>query len=116
MSRLIRYSQFVLMLLVLGLFITPLFSHAATFENPLGTEMTDIRTVIMSLTRWLVRLSALIAILALVFGGMRLIIGGFGNEQEAVAAKKIITWAIIGLFVVGLAAIILWTIRSILVI
>jgi succinate dehydrogenase/fumarate reductase cytochrome b subunit len=91
----------------------PLFSYADNFINPLG-HTKDIRDLISSLAGWLVGLSALIALLSLVVGGMRLIIGGFDNEQEAAAAKKIITWAIIGLVVVGLAAVILAAIRTVL--
>jgi len=113
MSRLTRHSQAILIVLVVTLLSAPLFSYADNFINPLG-HTNDIRDLIARLAKWLVGLSALIALLALVVGGMRLIIGGFDNEQEAAAAKKIITWAIIGLVVVGLAAVILAAIRAVL--
>lgn len=114
MSRPITHKATVLMALTLTLLVAPLFSYAANFENPLDPEITDVRIIIMNLISWLVGLSALIALLALVVGGMRLIIGGFDNEQEAAAAKKIITWAIIGIVVVGLAAAILWAVGGVL--
>lgn len=113
MSRLIRHKLTLFTALTLALLIAPLFSDAANFKNPLD-KITDLRIIIRNLIFWLVGLSAVIALLSLVVGGMRLIIGGFDNEQEAAAAKKIITWAIIGIVVVGLAAAILWAVGGVL--
>lgn len=115
MSRFIRRKLTVFTALTLALLIAPFFSDAANFENPLG-DVGTLKPIIKNLIHWLVGLSTLIALLSLVIGGMRLIIGGFDNEQEAAAAKKIITWAIIGLVVVGLAAAILWAIGKVLLI
>lgn len=113
MPRPANYRHKLFLLSALVIFTLPLISHAANFQNPLG-PIRDVRVIITRIIFWIIGLSTFIAILALVVGGIRLTIGGFGNEQEAAAAKKIITWAIIGLTVVGLAAIILAAVRTIL--
>ncbi len=66
-------------------------------RNPLGdTKISDILTNII---QWLLGLVAMLALLALIVGGVR-IMTAFGNEQQVAAGKKIILWAIIGLAVV----------------
>ncbi len=117
MSIITRYTKRLSVILTLGLLFLPLISQAqatpANFENPLD-PVRDVRVLIQNLIIWLVGLSALIALLALVVGGMRLIVGGFDNEQEAAKAKRIITWAVIGLVVVAMAAGILSTLSDVL--
>jgi len=113
MTRLNRFGKKTLPLFAVLLLLVPAFAFAANFANPLeGT--VDIRVVIGRLIWWIIGLSVSIALLALVAGGTMLIIGGFDNEQQAARAKKIITWAIIGLTVVGTATVFLRATRFIL--
>lgn len=113
MSRFITHKVTVFTVLTLTLLIAPLFSYAANFANPLvGTY--DVKVIIGRLIGWIIGLSVSVALLALVTGGAMLIIGGFDNEQQAAQAKKIITWAIIGLLVVGTATVFLRATRFIL--
>lgn len=68
--------------------------------NPLGDSGTTIPVVLTNVVNWLLGLAGILALLALVWGGIRYITA-LGNESTAAEAKKIITWAIIGLLVVG---------------
>lgn len=68
--------------------------------NPLGDSGTTIPSVLTNVVNWLLGLAGILALLALVWGGIRYITA-LGNESTAAEAKKIITWAVIGLLVVG---------------
>ena len=75
---------------------------AASFANPLGN--VTFRGIIINVIQFLLGLAALLSLLAIVVGGIRLTFGGFDNESEAARAKKIIFWAVAGLVVVILAS------------
>ncbi len=79
----------------------PTIIFAATFVRPLGN--VSIGNIIVNIINWLLGLAVLLAMLALVIGGIRLIFGGFDNEAEAARAKKIIFWSLAGLAVVVLS-------------
>ena len=103
-----RHLSLIFITLVLTAAVVPLAVHAtatASFTDPLGgARLIDI---VQRAIKWLLGLVGLIALLGLVVGGTRLIIGGLGNESEVAEGKRIIYWAIIGLVVVGMAAAIL---------
>ena len=69
-------------------------------KNPLQT--TTITGVLVLAVRWLLGLVGILALLALIVGGVYYITS-FGNDQRIQTAKKIITWAIIGLAIVILS-------------
>lgn len=71
-----------------------------SFDNPLGAS--TFVDFLSNLTRWLLGLVGFLAMLALVWGGIRMIIS-FGNEQGVEKAKEIIKWAVIGLVLVILS-------------
>lgn len=58
---------------------------------------------------FLLGLVGVLAVLSFIYGGAKLIVG-FGNEEQAANAKKIILWSILGLLVVILAWVIITTI------
>lgn len=70
------------------------------FENPLDTN--DISGFIINVIDFLLGLVGLLALLAIIWGGIRLI-AAFGSEQQVTDAKKIIKWAIVGLTIVVLS-------------
>jgi hypothetical protein len=100
-----------------ALLIMPLIAEGTavsgtTFSNPLGnTTVTDI---IKNIILWMLGLAGFIALIALVFGGVRMIIGGLGSESELAQARRTIFWAIIGLVVIALAAVVLATVGNLL--
>lgn len=97
------------------LFFTPFFIYAAgavvppdgpgVIENPLkGTA--NIQGLIGNVISYLLGLAAMFAMLALIIGGLK-IIAGFANPKSVEEGKKIITWAIIGLAIIGLSFVII---------
>ena len=85
-------------------FMQPAIALAANgppIINPLG-EGTTIETVITNVITWLLGIVAMLALLALIVGGIYIILG-FANEDYVKEGKNIIKWAIIGLIIVGAA-------------
>lgn len=80
------------------------------FINPLGDS--GVGTAQELLTRiigWIAGISALVALLAIVWGGMLYIIS-FNNDQYLTQAKGIIKWAVIGLAIIILSFVIIATV------
>ncbi len=70
------------------------------FDDPLkNAQLEDIITRVIY---FLLGLVGLFALLALIVGGIRMIIA-FGNDERVANAKKMIFWAIAGLTVVVLS-------------
>jgi hypothetical protein len=61
----------------------------------------DIGAGILNLTDWLLWLAGLLSVLIIIWGGINYIFSS-GDTQKAELAKKIIYYAMIGLFVAGL--------------
>lgn len=91
------------------LIATPVF---AKIENPLA-PILSIDKLIEKVIEWVLGLAALLALLALIWGGIKMIID-FGGEESVKEGKKIIKWAIIGLLVVAGAYVIVRTVAGIL--
>lgn len=83
-----------------------------TFTNPLGDKVT-LTGFLIRITNWLLGISAFLVMVALIVGGIRFVIS-FGNEQAVSSAKKILTWAVIGLIIITLSYAILTFVRQIL--
>lgn len=95
-------------ILLLCSLVVPSIALAATFNNPLRSD--DPADFIGTVIDFLLGLVFVLALLALVVGGVRMV-ASFGNEQSVASAKKIILWAIVGLTVVIMS----WVIIRILV-
>ena len=76
---------------------------AAKIVNPIGAA--TVTQVLVNLIQWLLGISAIIAMLALIVGAMRFILA-MGKEQEIVKAKSIMLWAIAGFVLIILAFVI----------
>ena len=63
---------------------------------------TDIRQAIMNVTNWILGFIAIIATLVIIYGGVQYLTAG-GNEDNVAAAKKTISFGIIGVVICGLA-------------
>ena len=109
--------SFALLALIVAVTV-PFTALAATFQNPLASAgfsaENAIRTILQNIIIFLIGITAFVALAALTYGGLRLVLGAATSEQEVARAKQIIYWAIIGLVVVAMAATILATIRDIL--
>lgn len=78
------------------------------FKNPLGDDV-DIADIILRAVKFLLSLAAVLALAAVVVGGLFYIIS-FGNEDRAKLGKKAITYAIIGLLLIGASFLIVQTV------
>jgi hypothetical protein len=67
-----------------------------------GGVPTDIRQAIMNVTNWILGFIAIIATLVIIYGGVQYLTAG-GNEDNVGAAKKTISYGIIGVVIAGLA-------------
>lgn len=74
---------------------------------PAGTQPgnTDLVTAIMNIVNAFLVLASVAAVIFLILGGVRYI-ASQGNEDQATMAKNTILYAVIGLVVIGLAAVI----------
>jgi len=63
---------------------------------------TDIEAAILSLTNWILGFVAMIAVLAIIWGGVTYI-GSSGDETKATTGKRVVTYALIGLVIAGIA-------------
>jgi len=116
----IRPANTVILLIILAALLVPGVTAAAItqFEDPLGgasgNPKAAIEAIITKLIVFLLGLSAAVAFVALVYGGLRLVLGSAIGEAEVARAKQIVFWAIAGLAVIGMAAMIIVALRTIL--
>lgn len=73
---------------------------AVTLESPFGT--TDVQVIINKMINALLGIVGTIAVLMIVYGGIKIMISG-GEPTKYEEAKKTITYAVVGLVVVLLA-------------
>ncbi len=76
-------------------------SHWGATCKP-GNVPTDIREAIMNVTNWILGFIAIVATLVIIYGGVLYLTAG-GNEDAVGAAKKTISYGIIGIVIAGLA-------------
>jgi len=67
-----------------------------------GGVTTDLEDAILNLTNWILGFVSMIAVLAIIWGGV-MYIGSTGDENKATTGKHIITYALLGLVVAGIA-------------
>ncbi len=68
-----------------------------------------MRDIIIGLINWLLGISAGLAVLFIIYGGIRYITAA-GDEAKIGYAKKIVNYAILGLFIIGISFVIVKTI------
>jgi Type IV secretion system pilin len=84
-------------------FADPSLGSGGGITNPLGGGPDQTITgVLTKIINWMLGLVGILALIALIIGGARMIID-FGNEDQVKKAKATILWAVIGLAVVILS-------------
>ena len=110
MKKLSPYlSRTLFLLIVVCMFILPLLSLAqgaggrnpAAFANPLG-NINTVQDLLARVIRWILAISAVITLAALVVGGLKFILA-LGDENKLKEAKSILFWSIAGLVLIVLA-------------
>ncbi len=71
-------------------------------DNPGGSLIEDLDVGILNLTNWLLEFTLAVSVLALVWGGLNYIASS-GDVQKADLSKKIIYYALIGVFIAGVS-------------
>jgi cbb3-type cytochrome oxidase subunit 3 len=95
--------------LTLSLLAVPTLAFGQIFgdqlANPTGTQGgSDIIGAVITILNGLLVLAALAALIIIIVGGVRYIFSQ-GDEENAAAAKNTILYAVVGLIVIGLAAV-----------
>ena len=70
--------------------------------NPGNSLIEDLDVAILNLTNWLLGFTLAVSILALIWGGLNYV-SSSGDTQKADLSKKIIYYALIGIFISGVA-------------
>ncbi len=89
-------------LTILSLIITSKASAQWSVPNNIFQLPENIDQGIMNLTNWLLWFVTLLSVLAIIWGGINYIFSS-GDTAKADLSKKIIYYALIGLFVAGFA-------------
>lgn len=95
---------FVFMFFFTGTFAFTKNAKAAGWVMPANVFnlIGDFDQAILNLTNWLLGFAAMAAVVALIWAGMNYIFSS-GDTQKADLSKRIFYYAMIGLFVVGIA-------------
>lgn len=79
-------------------------SEKKSFENPLkGGGINNVQDAILALTGFMLYMTVALAVGGIVFGGLKMI-WPMNKEENIKDGKKIITWSIIGLIIIIMAA------------
>ena len=80
------------------------FAQFAGFHMPVKPAGTpgDFGQSIVNLTNWVLGFATMIAVLALIWGGMNYLTSA-GDEEKAKSGKQTIKYALLGLIVAGIA-------------
>jgi len=70
--------------------------------NPGNSLIDDLDVAILNLTNWLLEFTIALSVLTLIWGGVNYIFSS-GDTQKADLSKKIIYYALIGLFIAGIS-------------
>ncbi len=86
--------------------LTPDFMFAASAWGvptpPSGLPNSDLATIVMNITNYILGFVTLVAVLMLIWGGAQYLTAA-GDESQVETAKNTITQAIIGLIIVGIS-------------
>jgi hypothetical protein len=109
-----KQTAIVLLVLSALLIAAPLAAHAqitiprltGQASGAFGGTNNTVGGIILTILEWVLRLSGLIAVGFVIYGGFRYMTSG-GSEEGAEAGKTILTNAVIGLAIIILAYVIL---------
>lgn len=94
-----HFKKVFILTITIFLFLFSIVS-AVTLESPFGT--TDVQVIINKMINALLGIVGTIAVIMIVYGGIKIMISG-GEPTKYEEAKKTITYAVVGLIIVLLA-------------
>lgn len=117
MRHLSRTILFVSALILLTVGAIPAAAQLGDIQqgdaDQLGLQIGEPKDYILGITAVFLTIVTVVAVLVLIIGGVMYIIS-LGDEKKTAVAKQIIMYTIIGLIVIGLAAILVnFTLRAI---
>ena len=89
-------------LLLMFLFTNNVLAAGWASPTPPTGAPESFDDAIINLTNWVLGFVAMIAVLAIVWGGV-MYIASSGDETKATTGKRIVTYALIGLVIAGIA-------------
>lgn len=96
------FAGVVAVLLLMFLSVNNVLAAGWVAPDPPTNAPENFDDAVLNLTNWILGFAAMIAVLAIVWGGM-MYIGSAGDENKATTGKRTITYAIIGLVIAGIA-------------
>ena len=113
MNKLTRTILFTAIITTLSLVVFPAAAQIGTFNDcdDLGIQCgsgnagSDIVRIVVNIVNVLLSVVALIAAIFIIWGGFQYITSG-GDENKAESAKRTILYAVVGLIIIGLSALI----------
>lgn len=88
-----------------------ILAQGVTLENPIGAN--DFETLVSNIAVWVRRISIPIAVIFIVFAGIKFITSQ-GNPEKIIAAKRMLLWTVVGLAIIFIGGGFISLIRSIL--
>jgi hypothetical protein len=105
MASLVRTILFVTFITTLSLIVFPVFAEFTTVDGgEFGIATGTLEDRLPKVINAFLGIVSIIAVAAIIYGGFKYITSA-GNDKDLTAAKNIIVYAVIGLIVIGLAAV-----------
>ena len=94
----------LIIILTLCFLLAPLvvFADGWTLPNQPANVPSDFKGALIDITNWLLGFVVIFGILAMVWGGINYV-GSAGDQEKATTAKRVITYALLGIIIAGLA-------------
>lgn len=107
------YKMLLSVLVTVLVVVIPMgFARALDVSTVSGiSTKTDMHQLISDITAWITGIVGAIAILMLIYGGLRYVISA-GNDDDIEKAKNIIMYAIIGIIVILIAFVVVKTVND----
>ncbi len=84
------------------LFINNAFAEGFAMGTPPTGVPESFDNAVLNLTNWILGFVAMLAVLMVIWGGV-MYIGSAGDETRATTGKRVVTYALIGLVIAGIA-------------
>ena len=94
----------LIIILTIGAVFVPLIALADgwVLPDPPNNVPTVLEDALIDITNWLLGFVVVFGILAMVWGGINYV-GSAGDQEKATTAKRVITYALLGIIIAGLA-------------
>jgi len=94
----------LIIILTLCFLLSPLvvFADGWVLPSRPANVPSDFEGALIDITNWLLGFVVIFGILAVIWGGINYV-GSAGDQEKATTAKRVITYALLGIIIAGLA-------------